>query len=145
MRSSVLIAAVLVVAFSDPVGAQALPPNGGNPATSPPEAFPGQPAPPPQTPAAGSPDNSGLTPVYSRVASFTIPFSVAQPDKQTMEVLLFVSHDYGAAWGLYNRQPATLGQFAFRTNQDGEYWFASRTNPIGTVVSAGARSGRNCA
>jgi hypothetical protein len=72
------------------------------------------------------------------VASFSIPFSIAQPDKQAMEVLLFVSRDYGANWVLYNRQPATLGQFAFRTNQDGEYWFASRTNPIGTVVSAGA-------
>jgi hypothetical protein len=67
-----------------------------------------------------------------------IPFSVAQPDKQTMEVLLFVSHDYGANWVLYNRQPATLGQFAFRTNRDGEYWFASRTIPVGTVISAGA-------
>ena len=138
MRSSVLIAAVLVVAFSDPAGAQTLPPNGGTPATSPPEALPGQPAPPPQNPAAGSPGNSGLAPVYSRAASFSIPFSVAQPDRQTMEVLLFVSHDYGAIWGLYNRQPATQGQFAFRTNQDGEYWFASRANPIGTVVSAGA-------
>jgi hypothetical protein len=138
MRSSVLIAAVLVVAFSDPAGAQTLPPNGGTPATSPPEALPGQPAPPPQNPPAGSPGNSGLAPVYSRAASFSIPFSVAQPDKQTMEVLLFVSHDYGANWILYNRQPATQGQFAFRTNQDGEYWFASRANPIGTVVSAGA-------
>jgi hypothetical protein len=138
MRSSVLIAAVLVVAFSDPVSAQALPPNGGYPATSPPEAFPSQPTPPPPAPAANAPDNSGLAPVYSRVASFTIPFSVAQPDKQTMEVLLFVSHDYGATWVLYSRQPATQGQFTFQTNQDGDYWFASRTNPIGTVVSAGA-------
>lgn len=141
MRSSVLITAVLVVALCDPADAQPLPPN-GNPATSPPEALTSQSAPlPPQNPAATPPkppDNSGLAPVYSRVASFTIPFSVAQPDKQTMEVLLFVSHDFGANWSLYNRQPATLGQFAFRTNQDGEYWFASRTNPIGTVVSAGA-------
>ncbi len=136
MRSSVWITAVLVVALCDPVGAQTLPPH-GSPATSPSEALTGQPAPPlPQNPAASPPDNTGKPPVYSRVASFTIPFSVAQPDM--MEVLLFVSHDYGANWVLYNRQPASLGQFAFRTNQDGEYWFASRTNPIGTVVSAGA-------
>lgn len=138
MRSSVFITAVLVVALSDPVGAQTSPPN-GNPATSPPDAFAGQPGPPPSpSPTAASPESIGLAPVYSRVASFMIPFSIDQADKQSMEVLLFVSHDHGANWVLYNRQPATLGQFAFRTNRDGEYWFASRTNPIGTVVSAGA-------
>jgi hypothetical protein len=83
-------------------------------------------------------DSSLPIPVYSRAANFTIPFSVTRPDTHTLEVLLFISHDYGANWVLYNRQPAALGQFAFRTNQDGEYWFASRTHPIGTVVSAGA-------
>jgi len=72
------------------------------------------------------------------VASFSIPFSVTQPEKQGLEVLLFVSHDFGANWTLYNRQPATQGQFVFRTNQDGEYWFASRTIPVGTVISVGA-------
>jgi len=138
MRSSVMIAALLVVALSDPVGAQTFPPTGS---PTPPSAVAYQPQPaaaPTPHPAATPTDTSGPAPVYSRLASFTIPFSVTQADGQAMEVLLFVSHDFGANWILYNRQPAAQGQFAFRTNQDGEYWFASRTNPVGTVVSAGA-------
>ena len=135
MRSSVLITALLVVAIGDPVAAQTLP---ANPAAAAAASPASSATPPTASPAPARPDSSGLVPVYSRVASFTIPFSVAQADRQAMEVLLFVSHDFGANWVLYNRQPATLGQFAFRTNRDGEYWFASRTNPLGTVVSAGA-------
>lgn len=91
------------------------------------------------SPTAWPAADPGLpTPVYSRVSSFAIPFSVAQPEKQSLEVLLFVSADYGANWTLYGRQTAGTGQFPFRTVQDGEYWFASRVSPIGTVVSTGA-------
>lgn len=136
MRSWVLVVVLLVIAVGDPAGAQDAPDHETPRTFSPTPAANPSSLPPP--PATTSQDTALPPPVYSRVASFTIPFSVTQPDAQPLEVLLFVSHDYGANWVLYNRQPATLGQFAFRTNQDGEYWFASRTHPIGTVVSAGA-------
>jgi hypothetical protein len=136
MRSSALIVGLLVIAFGDPAGAQTAPGQETQAAAPQDKLANSSTLPPP--PTATSPDASLPIPVYSRLANFAIPFSVTQPDTQALEVLLFVSHDYGATWVLYNRQPAALGQFAFRTNQDGEYWFASRTHPIGTIVSAGA-------
>jgi len=136
MRSSALIVGLLVIALGDPADAQTAP-DQKTPAASPPHTLANASTLPPP-PTAASQDGSLPTPVYSRLANFNIPFSVTQPNIQTLEVLLFVSHDYGANWVLYNRQPAAVRQFAFRTNQDGEYWFASRTYPIGTVVSAGA-------
>jgi hypothetical protein len=122
------------IAVGASAGAQTYPAAGYSP-----PAFQDTATPPAGLPSATPAQDATLpVPVYSRVANFTIPFSVAQQDKQSLEVLLFVSHDYGANWVLYGRQPATLGQFPFRTRQDGEYWFASRIHPLGTVVSAGA-------
>ncbi|NLF72431.1 MAG: hypothetical protein GX575_25635 [Candidatus Anammoximicrobium sp.] len=138
MRSSALLIAVLF-ALGDRGHAQTVAPDGRTapstaPAFSARQDLPATPASPP----VASRDTAGPAPVYSRVAAFTIPFAVTQADTQGLEVLLFVSHDFGANWTLYNRQPASQGQFVFRTNRDAEYWFASRTIPVGTVISAGA-------
>jgi len=138
MRSSAFIIAILVLLNDRGLAQNFSPGETAAPSTADPfSARQNPPAPTNNVPPA-SRDTSGPAPVYSRVANFTIPFSVTQAEKQGLEVLLFVSHDFGATWTLYNRQPASQGQFAFRTNQDGEYWFASRTIPIGTVISAGA-------
>jgi len=138
MRSSAFVIAVLVVLVEQGL-AQTVSPgtSGASPTPNASVVGQNQPTPTSNLPPA-SREATAPAPVYSRAANFTIPFSVAQPEKQGLEVLLFVSHDFGANWTLYNRQPATQGQFAFRTNRDGEYWFASRTIPVGTVISAGA-------
>ena len=136
MRSSALVMGILAIAFGDLASAQTSPDQASAAAVAPESTAVSSDLPPPPTALAA--DNAMPAPVYSRVASFNIPFSVSQPDRQTLEVLLFVSHDGGANWVLYNRQPAAMGNFAFRTHLDGEYWFASRTHPVGTVVSAGA-------
>lgn len=139
MRSSALVFAVLVAIVEQGLAQTASPdPSGAFTAAAKTSSVGQHLPPPPSNLPTASRDATNPAPVYSRTASFTIPFSVAQPEKQGLEVLLFVSHDSGANWTLYNRQPATQGQFSFRTNRDGEYWFASRTIPVGTVISAGA-------
>jgi hypothetical protein len=46
---------------------------------------------------------------------------------QIVEVQLFVSHDRGANWNFYTRVKPDQTRFTFRTANDGEYWFATRT------------------
>lgn len=75
--------------------------------------------------------------IYSRQTTFAIPFTVDLSDGNPLDVLLYVSTDYGRTWGLFGRQPAAQDRFVFRAPNDGEYWFASRTTGRGMHASAG--------
>ncbi len=90
-------------------------------------------------PTGGVPSTAPIRPVFMRQTIFAIPFAVPQVDQTGKEVHLFVSGDRGASWKLYAREPATRGQFAFQAAQDGEYWFASHTVPVGTTIPAQTR------
>lgn len=61
--------------------------------------------------------------------AFQIPFSVSSSadDGTPKAVELYVSRDGGESWRLYKSQDPGLGRFQFRAEQEGEYWFASRT------------------
>jgi hypothetical protein len=89
--------------------------------------------------STGARQSQRTEPVFSRQAVFAIPFSVAEPNRHALEVLLFVSADGGATWDLYARESAAKGQFGFHAGRDGEYWFASRTVPIGTNLPGHSR------
>ena len=61
--------------------------------------------------------------------AFSIPFSVDASGGSPVEVHLFVSRGPDDAWQLLDRKrPGEAGkQFQFEANQDGEFWFATRT------------------
>src|SRR5581483_10530943 len=63
--------------------------------------------------------------VYSRQASFPIPFRVegGQTPGIKGEVQLYLSEDRGGSWKLAGRAPLAGTQFDFRAPRDGEYWF----------------------
>jgi hypothetical protein len=65
-------------------------------------------------------------PISTRQTAFNIPYSVDQ-NTNAREVQLHVSTDRGQTWNLYARQQAGTGQFQFRAQRDGEYWFSSKT------------------
>lgn len=75
--------------------------------------------------------------IYSCQSTFAIPFTVDLAEKNSQEVLLFMSMDYGRTWRLHGRQPAVQGRFVFRATNDGDYWFASRTTAPGMPAPAG--------
>ncbi len=58
---------------------------------------------------------------------FEIPFTVDRSASQPSEVQLLVSRDQGGRWDLFAAQPVTGRNFSFLTDQDGTYWFATRT------------------
>jgi len=127
MRAAISLITVAFVLYVQLASAQVTPgPRNRRPATygGPAAAAPSAPTPAP----AAVPD---VQPVFSRQAAFAIPFTVAQPNRQALEVLLFVSSDAGATWNLFARESALKGQFSFRAGGDGQYWFASRTVPTG--------------
>jgi hypothetical protein len=70
--------------------------------------------------------------IYSRQKAFKIPFQIPDPSeqKQLQEVQLYVARD-GGIWEKYTSSPADVPadkrSFVFRTDQDGEFWFAVRT------------------
>lgn len=64
---------------------------------------------------------------YWREATFPIPFALEGQSGRQLEVLLFVSVDRGASWQLFDRKGASERQFLFKSERDGEYWFASKT------------------
>ncbi len=79
----------------------------------------------PSLAAAQSPSDA---PLATRQNFFTIPFTAPETSSgQPVEVHLYVSADRGRSWQLYSRQTPRAGKFDFRAQQDGEYWFASRT------------------
>lgn len=83
------------------------------------------------TPAAepASPENAGLSPIYSRSRRFSIPFSVetAPAAVQTVEVQLYVSTDGGHNWTKYAAVKPEAKSFRFQASSDGPYWFLVRT------------------
>ncbi len=64
--------------------------------------------------------------VMTKRGSFNIPFRSEVPDTRFVPVqaLLYVSTDRGAHWNFYTKATPNQGQIPFRTNVDGEYWFA---------------------
>jgi len=80
----------------------------------------------PQAAAAGP----ASAPVYTRTASFGIPFAVAPADRpgdEPVQVQLHVSSDGGRTWQLYDRVEPARGRFFFRAAGDGQFDFAVRT------------------
>lgn len=73
-------------------------------------------------PAAAQPPTVALN-----LQQFEIPFNVDRSSRQPAEVQLLVSRDQGQRWEPYATQPASGKNFAFHTDQDGLYWFATRT------------------
>ncbi len=73
-------------------------------------------------PAATQPA-APLKPLVTRQNTFLIPF-VNPPGFQPLELQLYVSANRGAKWNFYDRQKPDAGQFRFRADADGEYWFA---------------------
>jgi hypothetical protein len=78
--------------------------------------------------AQGTPQDK----IYSRQKAFRIPFQIPDPaeQKNLAEVQLFVARN-GGTWEKYTGAPpdvpADRRNFTFRTDQDGEFWFAVRT------------------
>ena len=78
----------------------------------------------------GSTDSGPLKPVFTRQTTFSIPFHVQpvqQPGPETTEVQLHVSTTGAPPWQLYSRQHPSAGSFQFRSELDGQFWFAVRT------------------
>jgi len=70
--------------------------------------------------------------IYSRQKAFKIPFQIPDPSEQIQiqEVQLYFARD-GGIWEKYTSSPADVPSdkrsFVFRTDHDGEFWFAVRT------------------
>lgn len=82
------------------------------------------------TPGVDSPTpnaNKLPRPVSLNLRQFEIPFSVDSTGARPVEVQLHVSRSQGAQWELYASQPASGRKFLFAAQQDGVYWFATRT------------------
>jgi len=78
--------------------------------------------------AQGTPQDK----IYSRQKAFRIPFQIPDPSEQKnlAEVQLYVAKN-GGKWEKYTGAPPDAPvekrNFTFRTDQDGEFWFAVRT------------------
>ena len=67
-------------------------------------------------------------PKLTRQSVFQIPFRVTgKPGQEPVEVQLHTSIDLGKSWQLDSRVLPTQGNFNFRGQHDGEYWFVIRT------------------
>lgn len=95
------------------------------------------------TPAADSQtggDRKVPRPISLNLRQFEIPFSIDAAGARPVEVQLYVSRNLGGQWELFASQPASGKNFLFTTQQDGVYWFATRTvdvsgksDPVGTI------------
>ena len=82
------------------------------------------------TPGVDSPTpNAGNLPrpISLNLRQFEIPFSIDSAGVRPVEVQLHVSRNQGGQWDLFASQPASGKNFLFTTQQDGVYWFATRT------------------
>lgn len=76
---------------------------------------------------SGPPPSPGC--YFLNARTFTIPFSVDAAGSQPREVELFTSRGPVSPWKRVDGKPATTKQkeFQFEGNEDGEFWFATRT------------------
>lgn len=82
------------------------------------------------TPGVDSPAPNTVSlprPISLNLRQFEIPFSIDSAGVRPVEVQLHVSRSQGAQWELFASQPASGKNFLFTTQQDGVYWFATRT------------------
>lgn len=63
----------------------------------------------------------------TKLVSFGIPFSIADPDDRFIEVQLYLSKNRGQTWQFYARESTAAKEFPFTSSGDGTYWFALRT------------------
>jgi hypothetical protein len=74
--------------------------------------------------------------IPAKTRTLTIPFEV-RPDRSAdpiKEVELLYSSDHGTHWHSSDRKPFESKQFNFKTETDGEYWFAFRTITLSGVT-----------
>ena len=77
-------------------------------------------------PAKALAARQGVRQHFTRSRSFNIPFNL-EPGAKPKEVQLYYAIN-GGPWKFYARQdPRRASRFRFRTVQDGEYWFATKT------------------
>ena len=85
----------------------------------------GNDAPAPRPQAARAPK---VPTIFHKNRNFRIPFNVDPADRPRLkEVQLWVSDDLGFKWAPKSRTTPDRPAFTFRSNKDGEYWFAVRT------------------
>ncbi len=76
-----------------------------------------------QTPSTDTAAKSLAT----RFTGFSIPFKIDDPNGSYIEVQLYVSSDRGQSWKFHDRRNITDKEFNFKSDGDGEYWFALKT------------------
>lgn len=65
--------------------------------------------------------------ISTQLHGFGIPFNINADASEFIEVQLYVTRDKGESWQFYGRQQTDGEEFAFRAENDGEYWFALKT------------------
>ena len=77
---------------------------------------------------AAPPASTKVSTVYSNSRAFKIPFTIKPEDRpRYKQVQLWVSSDFGATWERTDATTPDRPSFTFRSQKDGEYWFAVRT------------------
>ncbi len=78
--------------------------------------------------AASSRAQEGNVPqAFTRSPVFKIPFSQDGNERRWRQVELYVSTDQGRTWNLRANVRPNEGSFVYTAEQDGNYWFATRT------------------
>ncbi len=65
--------------------------------------------------------------IHSRLSGFGIPFRINNPEGKFIEVQLYKSVDQGRSWEFHDRQQTSGSEFPFKSDGEGEYWFAMKT------------------
>jgi hypothetical protein len=81
--------------------------------------------------AVGDSEQSGAESSETTITKqtvFSIPFYLNPKAAAPRNVFLFVSHDQGKSWTLYQRREPHEQKFVFQASQDGEFWFVVRTD-----------------
>lgn len=65
--------------------------------------------------------------ISTQLRGFGVPFNINADSSEFIEVHLYVTKDKGQSWQFYDRQQTDGEEFAFRAEDDGEYWFALKT------------------
>ncbi len=95
----------------------------------------------PPTPAntASATSSAGPGPItaYMRKTRFPIPFNLDATGIRPAEVHLYVSRDGGGQWQLVSRQTPAARSFDYDTQEEGTFWFATRTIDTNGVAHPG--------